>query len=36
MSEIAEGMDASIHFRALVTIISVLDVNRAVPALSEN
>jgi hypothetical protein len=36
MSEIAEGMDASIHFRTLLTIISVLDVNRAVSALSEN
>jgi hypothetical protein len=36
MSEIAEGLDASIHFRTLLTIISVLDVNRVTPALSEN
>ncbi|MGD0443624.1 MAG: hypothetical protein ABSA39_06775 [Edaphobacter sp.] len=36
MSEISEGMDASIHFRTLLTIISVLDVNPVAPALSEN
>ena len=36
MSEIGEGMDASIHFRTLLTIISALDVNRIAPALSEN
>ena len=36
MSEVGQGMDASIHFRTLLTIISVLDVNRVAPALSEN
>jgi hypothetical protein len=36
MSEIGEGLDASIHFRTLLTIISVLDVNPVAPALSEN
>ena len=36
MSEIGEGMDASIHFRTLLTIISVLDVNHVTPAVSEN
>ena len=36
MSEIDKGLDASIHFRTLLTIISVLDVNRVAPALSEN
>ena len=36
MSEIGEGLDASIHFRTLLTIISVLDLNHVAPALSEN
>ena len=36
MSEIAEGLHASIHFRTLLTIISVLDVNHVTPAVSEN
>jgi hypothetical protein len=36
MSEIREGMDVSIHFRTLLTMISVLDVNPVTPALSEN
>jgi hypothetical protein len=36
ISEIAEGMDASIRFRTLITIISVLNVNRVAQALSEN
>jgi len=36
MSEIGEGLDASIHFRTLLTIISALDVNQVAPALSEN
>ena len=36
MAEISEGLDSSIHFRTLLTIISVLDVNPVMPALSEN
>lgn len=36
MSEIGEGMDASIHFRTLLTIISVLDVSRLAPTLPVN
>jgi hypothetical protein len=36
MSEIHEGLSASIHFRTLLTIISALEVNPAAPALSEN
>jgi hypothetical protein len=36
MSEIGEGLDTSIHFRTLLTIISVLDVNPLAPALCEN
>jgi len=36
MSEIDEGLNASIHFRTLLTIISALDVNPVTPALSEN
>ena len=36
MSEIDEGLNASIHFRTLLTIISALDVNRVAPALSDN